>query len=175
MPVTPEFSRPFAPDSVPQGGISVSLTATPAECRALAERFDLERLDRLEGELRLELAGNGDLLRVVGRVRADLAQRCVVTLEPVGTMVDAEFERLFSRDMPVEVAGEVEVDAEADLPEPWPKDALDLGEMLAEELSLALEPYPRVADADSRLAELEQNRSRSSAGSFAALAALRKH
>jgi hypothetical protein len=70
----------------------------------------------------------------------------------------------------------VEIDPEAELPEPLPSSGkLDLGEILAEELSLALDPYPRSPAADRLLAELEA-RDRGEAGSpFGVLASLRKH
>ncbi len=176
MPTTPEFSRPVALASVPPGGTEVALSATPEECRALARRFDLDRLDRLAGEIRLEHAGR-DLLHVSGRVRADLAQRCVVTFEPVPATVDAGFERLFSADVAADAKGEVEVDALAEEPEPMREGgALDLGEILAEELSLALDPYPRAPDADRRLAEATAaGDAAGAAGPFGALARLRKH
>jgi uncharacterized metal-binding protein YceD (DUF177 family) len=176
LPTTPEFSRPVALASVPPGGTEVALSATPEECRALARRFDLDRLDRLAGEIRLEHAGR-DLLHVSGRVRADLAQRCVVTFEPVPATVDAGFERLFSADVAADAKGEVEVDALAEEPEPMPEGgALDLGEILAEELSLALDPYPRAPDADRRLAEATAaGDAAGAAGPFGALARLRKH
>lgn len=174
MPVAPEFSRPFALDAVPQGGADVALSATLEECRALAQRFELARLDRLDGDIRLERAGDG-LLHLGGRVRADLAQHCVVTLEPVVARIDAGFERLFSRDVPTEVKGEVEVDALADEPEPLPEGGLDLGEILAEELSLALDPYPRSPDADRWLAEAGASGNQAATGPFGALTKLRPH
>lgn len=172
MPVAPEFSRPFALDGLPPGGATLNLAAAPEERAALARRFDLVRLDRLEGELRLERVG-GDIVRVAGRVRAAAAQRCVVTLEPVEAEVDAAFERLFTRS-PVEETAEVEVDPEAEMPEPLPAGGLDLGELLAEELSLALDPYPRSPQADARLAELGGGEDGDARGAFAALASLKK-
>ena len=68
--------------------------------------------------------------------------------------VDAEFDRLFSRDAAAATEGEVEIDPEAEVPEPLVGGRLDLGEILAEELSLALDPYPRSPEADRLLAEL---------------------
>lgn len=171
MPVAPEFSRLLAADGVPPGGLTVNLEATVEERRALARRFDLVSLDRLDGEMRLERAGE-DLLHVTGQVRAALAQRCVVTLEPVPAVIDATFERLFSRSEPVEAQGEVEIDPEAELPEPIPSQGLDLGELLAEELALALDPYPRAADADAHLAQL--GGAEDETHPFAALATLKK-
>ena len=78
-----------------------------------------------------------------------------MTLEPVPAQVEAEFDRLFSRDLPEEASGEVEIDPEAESPEPLVGHVLDLGEVLAEELSLALDPYPRSPDADRLLAEVQ--------------------
>lgn len=150
----------------------MTLSATLEECLALADRFDLAALDRLEGELRLERVA-GSLLHVSGRVRAELAQRCVVTLEPVPAAVDAGFERLFSRDVPAEAQGEVEIDALAEEPEPLPASALDLGEILAEELALALDPYPRAPGADRRLAELDAAGEGAATGPFGTLTMLR--
>ena len=175
MPITPEFSRLFVLDGVPAGGASLALKATPEECRALAARFELVQLDRLEGEVRVERIGDGQLIHVAGRLHATGAQRCVVTLEPFDQEVDAEFDRLFSPDVPEETAGEVEIDAESELPEPLPSTGLDLGEILAEELSLALDPYPRSPDADKRLAERGLAGEDAARNPFAALAPLRKH
>ncbi len=174
MSVVPEFSRPFALEAVPPGGADVALSATPEERRALARRFELAGLDRIEGEVRLERVGDG-LLHLKGRVRAELAQHCVVTLDPVAAQVDAGFERVFSRDVAAEAKGEVEVDALADEPEPLPEGALDLGEILAEELSLALDPYPRSPEADRRLAEVQARENEAVPGPFSALGKLRDH
>jgi uncharacterized metal-binding protein YceD (DUF177 family) len=177
LPTAAEFSRILAPDVVPPDGVTVTLKANDEECQALARRFDLVRLDLLEGEARVERAGE-DLLHVAGQLHARVAQRCVVTLEPVEAIVDATFDRLFAREATEETEKEVEIDPEAELPEPLTEGRLDLGEILAEELSLALDPYPRSPEADQRLAELgvaADDEGAGEANPFAALAALRKH
>jgi uncharacterized metal-binding protein YceD (DUF177 family) len=174
LPIVNEFSRLFALEGVPAGGQVVTLKATPDECRALAKRLDLVRLDQLAGEARIERAGD-ELVRVTGRLHAELAQRCVVTLEPVPATVDADFERMFSRDAPEETAEEIEIDLEFEPPEPMPAGGLDLGEILAEELSLALDPYPRSPEADKRLAELNEATDEAAKGPFGALAKLRRN
>ena len=176
MPIDPEFSRPFALDSLPPTGTAVVLKASADERRALAARLDLVRLDSLEGEARIERADADTLVHVSGHLEADAVQSCVVTLEPVAAKVQADFDRLFSRASPAEAQGEVEIDPEAEQPEPLPPSGeLDLGEILTEELSLALDPYPRSPGADRLLAELEA-RGRGEADSpFSALASLRKH
>jgi uncharacterized metal-binding protein YceD (DUF177 family) len=176
LPIDAEFSRPFALDSLPPGGIAVALKASAEERRALAARFDLVRLDSLEGEVRIERADAGTLVHVAGRLEADAVQSCVVTFEPVAAKVEADFDRLFSRALPAETQGEVEIDPEAELPEPLPHPGkLDLGEILAEELSLALDPYPKAPGADRLLAELQPGGRGEADRPFSVLASLRKH
>jgi hypothetical protein len=170
-----EFSRPLALDGVPPAGTSLRLQATAEECAALAARFDLVRIGRLEGEVRVQPVDTGRTFLVSGRVLADVVQTCVVTQEPVPARVEGDFDRLFSREVPVEAEGEVEIDPEAEVPEPLADNKLDLGEVLAQELSLALDPYPRSPTADRYLAELEAARPGESGGPFSALDALRRH
>jgi uncharacterized metal-binding protein YceD (DUF177 family) len=176
LPIDAEFSRPFALDSLPPGGTAVVLKASAEECRALAARFDLVQLHALGGEVRIEPADAGTLVHVAGHLEADAVQSCVMTLEPVAAKVQADFDRLFSRALPAEARGEVEIDPEAELPEPLPHSGkLDLGEILAEELSLALDPYPKAPEADRLLAELQLGDRGEADRPFSVLASLRKH
>jgi uncharacterized metal-binding protein YceD (DUF177 family) len=171
-----EFSRPLALDAVPPEGVTVRLQASSEECRALAARFGLVELTGLSGEIRVEPVGSNPTFLVTGRLAADAVQACVVTLEPVPAKVEAEFDRLFSRDLPAESDGEVEIDAEAETPEPLVEGRLDLGEILAQELSLALDPYPRAPDADRHLAKFGGEPSGGGTRSpFGVLAGLRRH
>jgi uncharacterized metal-binding protein YceD (DUF177 family) len=175
LPIALEFSRPLAPDHVPPEGTSVHLAASAAECRLLARRFELIDLTRLEGDIRVLPVGGTETIQVSGHVSADVVQSCVVTLDPVPAKVEADFDRLFSRDVPYEAEGEVEIDPEAEAPEPLVDGMLDLGELLAEELSLALEPYPRSPDADRLLAEQEADQAKERRSAFASLDSLRRH
>ena len=61
---------------------------------------------------------------------------------------------------------------EVDLPEPLPEGALDLGETVAQQLSLGLDPYPRApgSELDSRW----RGETGPPQGPFAGLAALKK-
>lgn len=169
-----EFSRPFAVDRVPPDGARLAIEASDGERRALARRFDLVGLEALSAELELERVSAGDLLKVSGRIRADLAQTCVVTLEPVPARIDAVFERLFSREVPEPPEDDDEVEIAEDEPEPLSGDTVDLGEIVAEELVLALDPYPRSSAADQVLAELSGVDGRAAADPFGKLAALRR-
>lgn len=137
-----EFSRPMALDRVGTTQHREEITASDKERAALAQRFDLLSLDSLTASFTLKRVRR-DLVRVKGRVRADLVQACVVTLDPVPARIDERFEVDFLEgEQPV--VADLELDAEAaEAPEPAPDGWIDLGELAAEQLGLALDPYPR--------------------------------
>ncbi len=150
----PEFSRPFAVDKLGPQAAVVELGAKPAERQALARRFDLQALDALGAELRLERAGGGGLVRVTGRLRARGAQTCVVTLEPVPFALDQAVGLVFAPASDVADQGEVVVEAEGeDAPEPIVDGTIDLGEAMAQTLAVALDPYPRAPGASLERSE----------------------
>ncbi|UFN50672.1 DUF177 domain-containing protein [Roseomonas sp. OT10] len=170
--MTVEFSRPLVLSTVPEGGRRLTLSATAEERAALARRLDLVSLDRLdaEAEIRPE-RGPGGIYRVTGRMRAAVVQSCVVTLEPVPQEVE---ESLDWRVIPGGTAEEDEGEAPEDMAE-GPEDVeaaggvLDVGEALAQQLSLALDPYPRAPGA-----ALDPGGAGDSRSPFAALSRLRR-
>jgi uncharacterized metal-binding protein YceD (DUF177 family) len=142
-----EFSRPLALDRISSTQHREEISATDKERAALAQRFDLVSLDSLTASFSLKRVRK-DLVRVKGRVSAELVQACVVTLDPVPARIDERFEVDFLEGAALAVA-DLELDAEAaEAPEPAPDGWIDLGELAAEQLGLALNPYPRRADAE---------------------------
>lgn len=79
------------------------------------------------------------------RLAARVVQACVVTTEPVATEIDEPVERLYVADLPEIEADEVEM-PEDDRLEALPA-SVDLAEVMAEALSLALPLYPRTPGA----------------------------
>lgn len=152
-----EFVRRVVVEPWPEGGLSVELQADAGERSALARRFDLVELGALAASGRLERAADGREIRFRGQLMADVVQTCVVSLEPVATRILEPIERSYRRLAPGEElpqAAEVLVDPEAVEAEPLPGASIDLGEVLAEELGIALDPYPRRGDAYEQLPEL---------------------
>ena len=163
----PEFSRTVALARIPEEGREERLEANAAECAALARRFAIPAVNRLRAVLRLRPEPGGTVL-AEGRIEAEVVQDCVVTLEPV---VQQLTEAVALRILPEGAAfsedpeGLDEVAAEGD--------AVDLGEALAEQLALALDPYPRAPGA-ALPREGEAGARAPPAGPFAALGALRR-
>lgn len=147
MTVTPhwavEFSRKLRIDRLGPGNVVRDLEATPQECAALARRFDLPAIESLSGHLRVSRPAGGPIIRVEGSFTAEVSQICVVTLETFSSRLGEEFVQLFTLEAPAD-EGEVFIAPEdEDTPEPLAGESLDLGEVLAEQLALALDPHPR--------------------------------
>jgi uncharacterized metal-binding protein YceD (DUF177 family) len=143
----PEFSRVVNADTVQRKEVVEVIEADEAERRKLAERLELEAIDSLKARLRLRRVRGGQMVRVAGELDADVVQTCVVTLDPVRNHVHDTFEALFAPESLVPDPGdEVEIDLaglEEDVPEPMVNNRIDIGELTAQHLSLALDPYPR--------------------------------
>ncbi|HYE52641.1 MAG TPA: DUF177 domain-containing protein [Azospirillaceae bacterium] len=143
----PEFSRPVSADAVPSRETEERLRATPQECAALARRFDLPSISSLVATVRTRRVRGGQMIRVAGTLEAEVEQTCVVTLEPFPSLIKDSFSALFA---PPHLIPREDPDAdpaawneEEDAPEPIENGRIDLGELVAQHLSLALDPYPR--------------------------------
>jgi uncharacterized metal-binding protein YceD (DUF177 family) len=140
----PEFSRPVPLARLGAQPFRQQIEATADERERLARRFDLVALDRLTAAVTLRRQeGEAVLLEAV--FEAGFAQTCVVTLEPVPAAVSQSFSLLYG---PIdENRTEVELGVEEIVFEPLTGDSIDIGEAVAQELSLALPEFPRDPDA----------------------------
>ena len=171
-PIEPEFSRTVETNAVGDEGLEVGFEANAAEREALARRFGLLALDRLAGAAQLRRASDGRI-RAKVTFDADVLQSCVVTLEPVAAHLSDAFEASFGDG--AEVGRELEVEVgvdEEDPPEPIRGGRMELGELVAQHLSLALDPYPRKRGAELPAAAGADQPAEPEARPFAALAKL---
>jgi len=151
----PEFSRVERLDAIGSEPRDVLISARETERVALAQRFGLIAIERLEGRftVRQEAAG----VSVAGRVTATVTQACSVTGDPIPAQVDEPVALRFvhpagtraasSDEEEIELAGEeidtVEIEG----------GGIDLGETTAETMVLALDPFPRAPRAAEVLRE----------------------
>ncbi|SDU06359.1 DUF177 domain-containing protein [Stappia sp. ES.058] len=91
-----------------------------------------------------------DGVAVDGHLRARAIQPCVVTLAPVEQEMDETFSRRFDPHAArQEETAEIDVEAfSEDPPDPLAGRDLDLGAVVCEQFALALELYPRAAEAE---------------------------
>ncbi|MGN7159016.1 YceD family protein [Sphingomonas sp. SAFR-052] len=146
--MTPEFHRPVRIDHIGEGETRQHIAADADERRRLMGRFGLLALESLEADysLRRDAAG----IVATGRLKAEVAQPCVASGEPVPESVDEPFTLRFLPEGSVE-GGELELDDEAMDTMFYTGASIDLGEAAAETLALALDPYPRGPHAEEAL------------------------
>lgn len=135
-------------------GLRVTRSGLPAHERAaFAARIGVDAVEALDLDVVVR-PHRGDGLSVKGRVRAGVVQTCVVTLDPVGNVIDEEVEATFRPERsirPVLVRDAEEkrdvIDAAEEADDPLIGGTVDLAEVAAEFLALGVDPYPRRADA----------------------------
>lgn len=140
----PEFSRTVPLVRLGPAPFRQQIEATADERERLARRFDLVALDRVTATVTL-YRRDRDAILLEAEFEAEFAQSCVVTLEPVAGRLSQSFTLLYG---PVgEDQAEIELGVDETLFEPLTGDAVDIGEAVAQELSLALPEFPRAPDA----------------------------
>ena len=175
MSTPPEFSRTVRVDTLGGQPRELSIGATEEERAALAQRFGLIGIDRLSAEASVKRSG--EEVRADGSLSAAVVQSCVATGEPVPAEVNEEFSIVF-RPHPEGMSEEEEIElSEGELDVVfYDGSAVDLGEAVAETLSLSLDPYPRAPVAEEALREAgvkTEEEHKAETSPFAALAALK--
>lgn len=154
MPSGSELTRLVAVDPWPREVVEVAFEATRDERNALARRFAIPEVRALTARCRVEPLGPPGVLACTGAIEAVVVQECVVSLEPVAGTHSTTFERRLTRHPGPLGISDLPIDPEAIELEALEGNQIDLGAMVAEELALALDPYPHAENAYAHLAEL---------------------
>jgi uncharacterized metal-binding protein YceD (DUF177 family) len=140
--MTSEMPRPVSLDRIGAHGLDVTVEATAAECLALAGRMKLPAVHALTCVFHL-IRETRDVVAARGHLKATVTQTCVLSLEDFQAPVEEVFQVRF-----VPAGDETDdIDPEADDEIPYEGNVIDLGEAAAEQLGLALDPYPRMPGA----------------------------
>jgi uncharacterized metal-binding protein YceD (DUF177 family) len=164
----PEFSRPVDVRGI--GDEPVRIEAGHAEREALARRFDLVSIERLEATVTFDVDGAN--VDAAGTLEADVVQSCAVSGDDLSVAIREPLVLRFVPETPI-LEEEIELE-EADLDEiPYSGTTFDLGEAVAQSLALAIDPFATGPDAD-RVRREKGLSDEAASGPFAALAALKK-
>jgi hypothetical protein len=145
------WPQPVTMAQVGRGQVKRDLVAD-AEVRAgIARALRLDDLLELQADLKVTAWLDG--VEIDGRWRARVVQTCGITLEPFESALDGE---LHVRVLPEgssalggESEHELDLDPEADdPPDLMTGDGVDLGAYVVEDLSLAIDPFPRKPGAE---------------------------
>ncbi len=143
QPMTTELSRLIGLSKIGAHGVTIVVRATPEECAALAVRMDLPAIQFLECRFALRRDTGSDSVLAEGHLQAEVTQVCVASAEEFIAQVEEAFTIRF---VP---AGTERDDPDPALPDeiPYDADTIELGEATAEQLGLALDPWPRIPGA----------------------------
>lgn len=147
-PVPPDMQPPELSRLLPlerldrEGSVEIEIVADAAERAALAARFGLPGIESLNARLRVRRTAIGEVV-VTGRLEARPVYVCVVTVEPFTGSVEDDIALRFAPAVDEETTDRSTGPEDEDPPEPLVGDTLELGEAVAQQLALALDPHPR--------------------------------
>ena len=183
MSTDPEFSFLVNCNKVQETGKTFETEASTQECKALAKRFDLLSLDKLKLKA-FASRQTADIILLQCNFSADYVQKCIITLKPLKKNVDCTFERIYSSSSEQFFGQEHEpqeeyiqnVEDAPDPPDPIIDGCFNLGESVAEQLSLEIDPFPRSVNVnfDGFSNSKNEQDSEKSANPFAVLEQLKK-
>ncbi len=133
-----------------QAGYAKTWVATEAERSAVAAALGLTQCFAVSAAFTVHARAGGRYV-LAGRLRADVEQACVVTLEAVPQHIDERFQGEFCPPTDIAAASPVEAHFDPDADDD-PLSVVDgqlaVGQLVFENLALAIDPFPRAADAE---------------------------
>jgi len=144
------WRAPVIVAQIPDTGLHRKLEASAAERQAMAEAGGLREILSAQADFEV-VPRSGGRVQVTGSVRARIGQTCVVTLDPIESVIDEEVDLTFApeaearrlADLIAQGQDDKEPSEIADPPEPIMGGIIDLGRIATDALFLAVDPYPR--------------------------------
>lgn len=153
-PAEPEFRRLIGVENIEARGHTFSVEANAQERSALARRFRVLSIEALVARGTLTRGADHSKIHLHARLQAEVSQECVVSLAAVVQRIDVDFSREYATDTSDEWSSvdnggheiflSLDID---DLAEPIIDGNIDVGEAVAEQLALELNPFPRAPGA----------------------------
>ena len=139
-----EFSRPVDVTSFGSKGRHFKFQSTGEERQALADRYLILSVDTLEAKCKIAPARKGSF-KLEGTFEAVITQACGISLEPLEDKISGSFSvslqqgvRQNRKETP-----EIEFSLDEEDIEFMESNLIDVGEVIAQHLSLEINPYPR--------------------------------
>lgn len=142
---SPRFERIYNLASLGRAGDEVRVSAPGEELVRIARWAKVRSLASFEATVELRML-SPERFRYDALLKCEIVQDCVVTLEPVRTVIERKIHRELHLTDSKKFDPEVVVDANAeddDVREEIQSPRYDLAAPLLEELALAIDPYPR--------------------------------
>lgn len=152
----PEWSHFVEAEKIGNTPLKMTIAPGPEERKRLAKRMGLSDLPSLESDLVMSRDSGSNVIFISGQIRAMVIQNSVVSGKAVKNEIMDSFEAWYAdAEQAVSFAKAKQErltrDGQADMPfldesedpEPVIDGQIDVGELVAQYLSLAINPYPR--------------------------------
>ena len=165
------WKEPVTISDLPPQGKEYELVPDIAARAELAGRAGVLAVQKLIAKLEVRPQGKAGA-EVRGLLQATVRQNCVVTLEPFDNYIEEKVLLFFEPEEAIAARGPVSEELVGDdPPEPIVGGAIDLAALVAEFLTLSIDPYPRKPGAEFKVPTEEDGGKEASP--FAALAKLK--
>lgn len=145
-----EFSYIVALAELKLNQSMITLEANSEQCAALAVRFDLPTIYSLKANIIM----SDDPIQMRGKMHGKIDQICVATGEIINCSVEEDITINFLETPAVDPNdSEIELEDEDCETIFYKGREIDIGEAIAQSLYLAIDPFPRIEDADAILAK----------------------
>ena len=143
------FSYPFDLSMLAQAEREEAFVVPEAACQTIAEFYKVDAIQDLSVRAHLTRLSKNEF-KLEGQFKVSVLQTCIVTLKPVRSTIEQDFIRLYNV-APIRAAqreaSAVNVQLEGDEIEMLQGSSVDLAAPVLEELSLMIDPYPRIPGA----------------------------
>lgn len=140
--VLPELSRLFSIDQKTIPLKEESVTASQEECEALARRFRVKSIESLKAKFSIASTQEEGIYKLEGTVLAHVTQTCVATFVDLPLSTEESFVVFLYEPSLTDKINALDITDERDFEE-ISAGRVDVGELVAQYLALALDPYPR--------------------------------
>ncbi|PCI48988.1 MAG: hypothetical protein COB49_05280 [Alphaproteobacteria bacterium] len=140
----PEFSRPVDVTGLGTKGRYFKFQATDEERHALARRYSILGLDDLDVKCRIAAARKG-AFKLEATFNAGIVQACGISLDPVTDKITRKFSLslLQPERQRRKETSQIDFSPDEEDSEFLVSNIIDVGEIIAQYLSLEINPYPR--------------------------------
>jgi len=151
----PEWSYFVDADKIGNNPTKIAISPGPEELKRLTKRMGVNELKDLEAHLVMSRDSGRNVIFISGQIHADVAQSCVISGKPVKSEIRDSFEAWYAdheeavsfakakqERLVREGTGDFPFLDESEDPEPIIEGKIDVGELVAQYLSLSINPYP---------------------------------
>lgn len=137
------FSYPLKIDDLSSAPRKYKLKAEGKQLDYITEVLKVVSTKKFEADLNVKLTSKEHILKVSGKVKAELELMSVISLENFVKTYEPEFEIIFDTELTPKELQEMNFEFEDDVPDVIINGEIDLAEIAMEQIALVIDDFPR--------------------------------